>query len=108
MKLPWLVPLTLLILFEATADILSKQWQLNQTWWRWCLAIGMYIVANVFWLWALKDGSGLARGGLLFSVGSALLAILIGLVMYREQVGTRELWGLGLGVVSVILLVGGE
>lgn len=100
----WLIFISLLLLFEAVADILAKQWQLANSWWRFVLAIGGYVVANVFWLIALKYGAGLTTGAIIFSVGSALLAIIIGLWLYKEQITRMEVVGVIFGLIALVLL----
>ena len=102
--MPWLIPLVLLILFEALADVLAKEWSLGRSWF-WVLSIGAYIIANSFWLFALKDGSGLTRGAMIFSVASAILAIIIGIVLYHESISQTELIGVGIGVISLIFML---
>lgn len=104
----WIIPLLLLIVFECLADIFSKQFSLTGKWLDWSLAITGYIVANVFWLFAIRRGAGLARGAVLFSVGSAVVAVLIGLVVFKERVGRVELMGVFVGLVAIVLLLWGE
>lgn len=62
----WIIPLMLLIAFEAVADVLSKEYLNHGTAKWWLLAIGMYVVANIFWLYAIRHGSGLTRGACFF------------------------------------------
>ena len=100
----WIFPLALLIFFEAVADILSKEWALHGNWLRWTAAILGYVTANVFWLFALKDGSGLARGSIIFSVASAIVGALLGLVLYKEYLSGLQVAGVGLGIVSLVLI----
>lgn len=102
----WLLPLALLIVFEIIADILSKEWSLNtQRSILWFLAIGAFIIANIFWLNALKNGAGLARGAILFTIVTTIIAAIIGLYVYKESVTHMQLLGIFLGFVSLILLV---
>ena len=100
----WIAPLVLLIFFEGIADILSKEWSLHSTPLRWFGAIGAYALANVFWLIALKYGSGLTRGAVIFSVGSAVLAVVIGLVLYKESITKLEMLGVVLGIIALTLI----
>ena len=100
---PWIFPIALLIVFEAFADIFAKEWQLHGAHWRWIGALACYLIANTFWLFALKNGSGLARGGLIFAVSCALMAIVIGLWFYREDVTRLQAFGMVLGVLSLCL-----
>jgi drug/metabolite transporter (DMT)-like permease len=53
---------------------------------------------------AIRKGSGLARGATLFSIGSALVAIVIGVLIYKEPISRVEQIGLVFGVVAIILL----
>ena len=101
----WIVFIGLLIVFEIIADIFSKEWSLSGRILFWSLALAGYVVANVFWLKAIRLGSGLGRGAILFSVGSAIAAVVIGVVFYREQVGRMEVAGIILGVASLILIL---
>lgn len=100
----WILFLLLLIAFEAIADIFSKEWSLSGTVTHWILAISSYIIANSFWLVAIRKGSGLARGATLFSIGSALIAILIGFIIYKEPISRVEQVGFGVGLLAIILL----
>lgn len=100
----WVFPLLMLIVFEGVADILSKEWSVRGKFTWWLLAIGGYVVANTFWLFAIRNGSGLTRGAIIFSVGSAILAVAIGLLLYREEVSRMEALGVVLGIVALALI----
>lgn len=104
MVVRWIAPLLLLIVFEGLADVLAKEWSLYGKPIRWIGAIGAYVIANAFWLFALKQGSGLTRGALIFSVGSAILAVIIGLFLYKETLTKPELAGVIVGIVALILM----
>jgi drug/metabolite transporter (DMT)-like permease len=100
----WVLPISLLIVFELIADIFAKEWQLHGSTWRWMGALGAYLVANSFWLFALKNGSGLARGGLIFAVSCAVMAVVVGMWMYREEVTKVQTVGIILGLFSLCLI----
>jgi len=100
----WIIPLILLILLELAADIFSKEWSLHNTAPKFIAALSAYLVANIFWLFALKYGSGLARGAVIFSVVSAVLALIIGIGFYKESITHIQLTGLLLGIVAIILI----
>ncbi len=101
----WVFFLGLLIVTEAIADIISKEYQIHAGWVRFSGAILAYIIANVFWLIFLRNGAGLTKGAIIFSVGSAVLAIVIGLALYKEPVTRTQMYGVILGLISIILLV---
>jgi len=100
----WTMPLLALIVFEGLADVLAKEWSLHGHALRWVAAIGGYVLANIFWLFALRGGAGLTRGAMIFSVGSAVLAVFIGSVLYRESLTKLEIIGTMLGLVALVLI----
>jgi glucose uptake protein GlcU len=100
----WIAPLSLLIVFEIVADIFAKEYSLKGNWLFWALSITGYILANIFWLSAIKNGSGLARGAIIFSVASALIATILGIYFYNESTNKIQMIGMLLGVVSLILI----
>src|SRR5689334_17207720 len=57
-RMKWLLPIGLLITFEFLADIFAKQWSLDRKAYLAAIALLGYLVANSFWLFALKNGSG--------------------------------------------------
>lgn len=100
----WLIPLFILVFFEGVADILAKYWSLRGGWWFAILALIAYLVANSFWLFALKNGSGLAKGAVIFSISSALVATLLGVFLYNEDLTKIQYLGILFGVASLILI----
>ncbi|MEK7622151.1 MAG: EamA family transporter [Patescibacteria group bacterium] len=92
-------------MFELVADIFAKEWSLgNRSIFYAILSLFSYLLANTSWLIALKSGSGLARGAIIFSVTSAILASIIGLIFYKEHLTAVQIVGMGLGVVSLVLI----
>lgn len=101
----WLIPLILLVVFEACADIVAKYFAITNKIWIGAAALGVYIFANFFWLISLKNGAELATGAVIFSIVSEVLAILIGVLIYHEQITQTQGMGIILGLVSLVLLV---
>ena len=101
----WIVPISFLIIFELIADIFSKEYSLKGSWQFWALAITAYIIANIFWLWAMRSGSGLARGAVIFSVGSAIFAAIIGIYFFNEKGSFLQYIGIALGIISLIFIL---
>ncbi|MEK7148131.1 MAG: EamA family transporter [Patescibacteria group bacterium] len=100
----WLLPLSILIVFELIADILAKSWSLKGGWLLVSASLLGYLIANTFWLFALKNGSGLGRGAIIFSLVSAIIAILLGIFLYHEKTSTTQIIGMTLGIVSLIFI----
>jgi glucose uptake protein GlcU len=101
----WILPFSLLVIFEAFADIFAKEWEVKRGVYLASASLFCYMVANSFWLFALKNGSGLARGGFLFSIACTVLAVGIGWYFYGEVITTRQWVGVGLGLVSMWLVL---
>ncbi len=100
-----IVPMIFLVVFEGVADIFAKRRSENQLLWVGIAAIWFYIVCNIFRLFALKNGSGLWRGALIFSVTTAAIALLIWVVVFKENFTTLQMIGVGTWIISIILLV---
>lgn len=103
--MPYLVGIAILLVFETVADIFAKEYSLHTTWWLWMGSFGAYMLANVFWLVAMKNGAGLARGTTLFVLGTLVLGVVIGAVFYREHVTVTQWIGIALGIVSSLFLL---
>jgi len=101
----WIIPIIFLIILESVADIFAKEYSLKGYWYLWSIALVGYIVANMFWLWSIREGSGLARGAIIFSVASAILAVIIGLHFYGETTNKFQMAGIILGVISLSLIL---
>lgn len=100
----WLPLLILVIVFELIADVFSKEWSLHP---KISLLVGgilFYLIANLSWLFALRYGAGLARGVSIFSVVCTIIAIIIGLLFYKESVSSMQLLGIVLGAISLLLI----
>lgn len=101
----WVLPLAILVFFEGLADIFAKEWSLGKRSLVYAgLSLLCYLLANSSWLIALKYGSGLARGAIIFSVASAILATVIGIGFYKEELSWLQISGVALGLVALILL----
>lgn len=101
----WIIPISLLVIGEAFADIYTKKFSINNKWQIAVIALIFYSLANVFWLIAIKYGAGLARGGIIFSVACVLLALIIGLGVYKEHLSTAGWIGIIFGIISLALLL---
>lgn len=101
----WLAPLLLLVFFEACADLVGKYFAITNKMHIAAASLILYVVGNIFWLISLKNGAELATGAIIFSVASEVIAILIGLLVYHEQISLLQGIGIILGVISLVLLV---
>ncbi|GHO54782.1 EamA family transporter [Ktedonobacter robiniae] len=100
----WLWFLLLLVAFELIADILAKQFALSGKYAFAVLSIIGFIAANTAWLISLRTGAELGKGAVLFSVLSAIGALIVAYVLYNEKVNIYQVIGLILGVISIAFL----
>ncbi len=100
----WVILLGFLIVFESLADIFAKNWSLNRHWWLAVISLLLYLTANTFWLMSLKNGAGLGRGAVVFSVSSAIIAVLLSVFIYHESSSRLQIIGLVLGVVALFFI----
>ena len=92
------------VVIEAVSDIVAKEWSLRDKTWLFVVALSGYILTNLFWLWALKNDVGLARGAVIFSAGSAILGVVSGFLIYKETFTVLETIGIMLGLLSLIFI----
>ena len=101
---PALIFMVLVVVLESFSDILAKEWSLKSNNWMVAVALSGYLVTNIFWLYALKNGIGLTRGAVIFSVGSAILGVLIGILFYKETLTSLQTVGVMLGLMGAIMI----
>jgi len=100
----WVTFILILVLFEVVADVLAKQFALNGKLVIAVLSIIGYVAANIAWLISLRSGGELGKGAVIFAALSGIAAVVIGLLVYREKVGSYQLIGMVLGIVAIVFL----
>jgi len=100
----WVTFILILVLFEVVADVLAKQFALNGKLVIAVLSIIGYVAANIAWLISLRSGGELGKGAMIFAALSGIAAVVIGLLVYREKVGSYQLIGMMLGIVAIVFL----
>lgn len=102
----WFLPLCGLILFECIANVFAKEYSLSRDMREWFFAMSCYVICNSFWLLAMRNGVGLARGAIYFSLSSTIISVCIGVFYYKEIIAVRQMAGLILGLIAIVLLTG--
>ncbi|GCE17297.1 hypothetical protein [Dictyobacter kobayashii] len=97
----WLYFLLILVAFELVADILAKQFAISGKYTFALLSLAGFIAANTAWLISLRTGAELGKGAVLFSVLSAIGAVIVAVLIYHEKVSTYQLIGLVLGIAAI-------
>jgi len=102
----WSLPMIILLLAELAADFLGKEWTVKKKKIFFVSSLSLYIIGNAFWIYAVLNGVGLARGAILFSVGQEIAAIFIGIVYFKEKLNNKQLIGLMFGLISIMIMGG--
>lgn len=97
--LSWIPFLIGLLIFEITADIGAKEFELTNSRWWYAGALLCYLLGNALRLFAMKHGIGLGRGTILFGVLSTVMTLGIAYGRYKEPVSIVNMIGIGLCVV---------
>lgn len=97
--------LGLLIIFEIIADVYAKEYSLHDRFNYWSISILCYLLANAFWLESMRRGITLSKGGLIFSVSTAITVVIIGKYMYHEEITKLQMTGIGFGIVSLMMIM---
>src|SRR5579859_3902361 len=100
----WLWFILVLVAFELIADIFAKQFGMTGKVVFGVLAILGFVLANLAWLFSLRNGAELGKGSILFSALSGIGAVALGLLVYHEKVNRYQLIGLVLGIAAIIFL----
>jgi multidrug transporter EmrE-like cation transporter len=100
----WFVAFLIFMVFEASGNFLSGILYSNVNFFFLLAILAIYAAGNSFWLISLKNGSGLARGAVFFSVGIVLTTASIGIFYFGESATAPKLFGIVLGIVSLVLM----
>lgn len=101
----WVPFLAAVVTLDLIADVISKEFSLYGGSWRMALAASFVVAGNLTWQFMLRtSGVGLARAGLLFAVGVAVGATLIGVFGYGEGLTDKQKIGAVLGILVLALL----
>ena len=88
---------------EAAGDILLKKWALETKNVLLLAGIFTYILGGACWAISLKYDF-LSKAISLFSILNLILVVIIGMIMFNEDVSAINKIGIGLGIVSIILI----
>ena len=100
----WIIPFSFLMIFETLGNFVAGLFGSLQNLLLVPLVLIVYAIANYFWLQALKDGSGLARGTIYFGVAVVITTAVVGFAFYEETLSILKLSGIGLVIVSLFLM----
>ncbi len=91
------------VTFEVAGDILLKQWTvLNRSAWFW-FGVAVYGASTVAWAFSLRYEL-LARAVSVVTIVNLLAVVLVGVLVFGEQLSLVNKLGIALGVVSLVLI----
>jgi small multidrug resistance pump len=95
--------LLIAIFFEAVADVLFKEWSIDNKTFYLVAGLAIYFISTVGWAYSLRHNL-LSKAITIFTVLNLLLVLLAGYFIFNERLSTLNKVGVVLGVISVILL----
>ena len=93
-----------LIIMEIAGDTMAKQFSITGDYRYFIFAIFLIICGNICWQFMLRNGVGLAIGGVLFGVSVSVGLTLIGVFYYGERLEFFQWVGIFLGVCAIACL----
>ena len=88
----------------VTGNSIFKLWAVKEKWWLLLIALGFFLVGNLFIAHAIKLNS-LVGTISLEMLGSLLLTLLIGFFYFGERLTTIQYFGIAFAVIAITLLV---
>lgn len=91
--------------FQALGEYLSKLWGLTPTWTLGVLAVGAYAISSLIWLPALLYRNQLSTMGIAWDLIAVVTTLAIGLLVFHEALGGRQILGIILALIALWLLI---
>jgi multidrug transporter EmrE-like cation transporter len=93
----------LAVALEVIGDILFKKWSIESK--NVLLAVGLliYFIGTIFWAISLKYEM-LSKAISVFTILNLVAIVLVGVIMFKENLSLVNKVGIGLGILSIILI----
>lgn len=91
------------VVFEVFADILFKKWAIDKKDLFLYAGLAMYFVGTVFWAVSLKY-EYLSKAVSAFTILNLIVLVVVGSVLFKEDLSIVNKIGVGLGIISIILI----
>ncbi len=102
-KIVFLALMLIAVGLEIFADIVLKKWSLDNRSSLLVLGIAIYTIGTIFWAFSLKY-QYLSQAIVAFTVFNLLAVVMVGIIYFGEQLTVTTKIGIGLSIVSLILL----
>jgi len=104
LSINYIIWLIVSALFFAVGEFLSKKFALNPSLVLVIMIIVVYSVSVLLWLPAILQKNQLSVVGVMWSVLSLLITILIGVIIFGEKLNLLSTLGIIFAIISTILL----
>jgi len=101
-----LYPLILILLavsFEVVADILFKKWSIGNSNLFFSAGLLIYFIGTIFWAISLKY-EYLSKAVSVFTILNLILLVIVGIILFKEDLSLVNKIGIGLGIISIVLI----
>lgn len=103
LKLIFFSLIIIAVLLEVAGDIFFKKWSLENKNVLLITGLVIYFIGTFFWAVSLKY-EYLSKAISVFAVLNLIIIVLIGLVLFKENLSLTNKIGIGLGILSIILI----
>lgn len=102
-KILFLILIIIATIFEVIGDIFFKKWALENN--RYLLLIGLviYFIGTIIWAISLKF-EFLSKAISIFTILNLILVVLVGILIFKEDISLVNKISILLGIISVILI----
>lgn len=102
-KVIFMILITIGVILEVFGDVFFKKWSISGKTGVLVLGLLIYFTGAYFWAISLKY-EGLAVAAAIFTIMNMVLAALIGVLYFNEDLSLMNKVGIGLGILSVVFL----
>ncbi len=88
---------------EVIADIFLKKWSLGNNTYLLIIGLSAYFIGTVFWAISLKY-EFLSRAISIFTILNFCAVVIVGLLIFKEDISSINKIGIGIGIISIILI----
>ncbi len=93
----------LAVILETVADILFKMSYLQSKASLLWIGVGLYTIGTIVWAFSLKF-EHLSKAITIFSILNLIAVVLVGVLFFKEDISMINKIGIGLGIISVVLM----
>lgn len=102
-KLIFFILILLATFLEIIADILLKRWTIQSKNILFIIGLVIYFIGTLFWAFSLKY-ENLSSAISIFTILNLIVIVLVGILVFGEELSLINKIGIALGIVSIILI----